>query len=137
MEDFSLIHNIEERLSKLNSLSNFQIHNNIEVTQVGAGKARGIMRAEDFHLNPYGIIHGGAMFSLADTVAGATLMYVDKQISTVTASVNYTAPGLITDEIIADSEIIKDGRTISVVDIVIRNQEDKVLLSGQFTFYKS
>ena len=134
MEDFSLIHNIEERLSKLNSLSNFQIHNNIEV---GAGKARGIMRAEDFHLNPYGIIHGGAMFSLADTVAGATLMYVDKQISTVTASVNYTAPGLITDEIIADSEIIKDGRTISVVDIVIRNQEDKVLLSGQFTFYKS
>lgn len=127
----------QKRLEKLNGLSLYQIHNNIEVIHLEKGHAKGILRAEDFHLNPYGIIHGGAMFSLADTVAGATLMYLDKQISTVTASVNYTAPGLITDEIIAESRVIKDGRTISVVDLVIRNQEEKVLLSGQFTFYKS
>ena len=132
-----MVERVQERLRKLNDLSNYQIHNKIEMVDLGDGTARGILNSSDVHLNPYGIIHGGAMFGLADTVAGATLMYLDKQISTVTATVNYTAPGLITDQIIADAKVIKDGKTISVVEVKIYNQEDKILLSGQFTFYKS
>ena len=54
----------------VNSPHQFSYENGIVVTCVQPGLARGELRAGPDSINPYGMIHGGAMATLADTVAG-------------------------------------------------------------------
>jgi acyl-CoA thioesterase len=46
---------------------NFAAHNGIEVVEVGKGTATVRMDIGPMHLNSHGTVHGGALFSLADT----------------------------------------------------------------------
>jgi acyl-CoA thioesterase len=46
----------------------FARHLGIEVVEHGAGRARARMEIGPHHLNSAGILHGGAVFSLADAV---------------------------------------------------------------------
>lgn len=54
----------------VNSPHQFSYENGIVVTCVQPGLARGELRAGPDSINPHGMIHGGAMATLADTVAG-------------------------------------------------------------------
>lgn len=43
----------------------------IELVEAGGGRAVGTLQAGDDHVNGLGIVHGGAIFSLADTTFAA------------------------------------------------------------------
>lgn len=43
----------------------------IEIIEAGEGKARGTLQIGEGHLNGVGIVHGGVIFTLADTVLAA------------------------------------------------------------------
>jgi acyl-CoA thioesterase len=42
-------------------------HSGIELVDVGPGKARARMKIDERHRNSHGTVHGGAIFTLADT----------------------------------------------------------------------
>ena len=44
----------------------FAEHCGIELVEVGEGRAKTRMKIEDRHLNGVNVVHGGAIFSLAD-----------------------------------------------------------------------
>src|SRR5262249_34079725 len=44
---------------------------NVEMLEAGNGRATGRLPVEEYHLNSYGTVHGGAVFSLADAVFAA------------------------------------------------------------------
>ncbi len=46
-------------------------HLGIEMLEYGNGKAKAKMEIKDYHLNSAGMLHGGAIFSLADAVFSA------------------------------------------------------------------
>jgi acyl-CoA thioesterase len=46
----------------------FAKHNDVEMLDYGAGKAKARMEVKQHHLNSAGTVHGGAIFSLADAV---------------------------------------------------------------------
>ncbi len=47
---------------------NFSNHVGAELLEVAAGKAKAKMDIKKHHLNSFGIVHGGAIFALADLV---------------------------------------------------------------------
>lgn len=49
----------------------FADHCGIELLEVGAGTARARMKVREWHRNSVGIVHGGAVFTLADFVFAA------------------------------------------------------------------
>lgn len=49
----------------------FAKHLGIEMLEYGGGKAKARMAIKDHHLNSAGMLHGGAIFSLADAVFSA------------------------------------------------------------------
>jgi len=44
----------------------FAKHNGIEIVSIGEGEAVALMQVQDFHLNGADVVHGGAIFTLAD-----------------------------------------------------------------------
>lgn len=62
---------MEQLRTRLNSSSQFLQSNDMQVIEVREGYAKVEMTIDEQILNVHGFVHGGALFSLADTAAGA------------------------------------------------------------------
>ena len=63
--------NMEELKTRLNSDSKYLQSNDMRVVEVKKGYAKVEMIIDEHFLNVHGFVHGGALYSLADTAAGA------------------------------------------------------------------
>ena len=88
--------------------------------------------------NNMNVVHGGYIFGLADTAAGiAALTNVfdtNTSIVTVDANINYFKPGK-GERLVAKASVIKPGRTLSVVEIEIFNDNNDLVAKATMTFY--
>ncbi|MCI0454489.1 MAG: PaaI family thioesterase [Candidatus Dadabacteria bacterium] len=96
----------------------------IEVLEIDEGFARLIMPFHEKLTQPYGIVHGGAIFSLADSaVAVAALSMVEpyKKVLTLEMKINFLDP--VKDGIIeAKARVLRKGRIIPA-EVDITNNE--------------
>ncbi len=96
----------------------------IEVLEIDEGFARLIMPFHKKLTQPYGIVHGGAIFSLADSaVAVAALSMVEpyKKVLTLEMKINFLDP--VKDGIIeAKARVLRKGRIIPA-EVDITNNE--------------
>ena len=78
------------------------------------GAAIAFLDVDDRHLNPNGIVHGGVVFSLADTAMGRATMAVlsDGQIcASIEVSVRYLRP-IAGGRLMATARVLRAGRRI-------------------------
>lgn len=57
-----------ENMIRFFEKDNFSNHVGVELLEVSEGKAKAKMDIKKHHLNSFGIVHGGAIFALADLV---------------------------------------------------------------------
>ena len=88
-------------------------------------------------LNPHGIVHGGALAALADTVGGAaTFAAYRRGCVTVNYSMNFLRPAWGSNrKIRCRAQAVKLGRTLSVFGMSLTDDEGMEVASGNFTFY--
>lgn len=87
------------------------------------------------HLNPYGMVHGGMLYALADSVVGLAVRALgNKKAVTLNADFNYLS-NVSSGKIIATAEKIRAGRTIAVMNSEVRSETGKLLATGTFTYY--
>ena len=79
-------------------------------------------------------VHGGALFSLGDTAAGAASFATGRDSVTLSASINYIKPG-IGGKLIAIAQEISRGRTTGVYEIFIFNDKEVLLCRATFTMF--
>ena len=85
-------------------------------------------------LNPYKIAHGGYIFGLADTCAGALACTNGKEAVTTNASVMYLKP-ISCKRIIAKAKFLKKGKKISNIEVEIVDEKDSLLSKVYFEFF--
>lgn len=86
--------------------------------------------------HPYGIVHGGAIFSLADSaVAMALLGLVEKgeRFTTVEMNINYVS-SFNEGNITAEARIINKGSRIALGDVDIRNDQGDLVAKCLATY---
>ncbi len=93
----------------------------------------GVDRSKDT-LNPNANIHGGLIFSLADTAMGLWVFINGQTGVTANASINYLKKGKGT-KLIATTSCIKKGRTLSVLETKIKDEEDNLIAIATSTYY--
>jgi len=101
----------------------------MEVTEIKKGESKIQMPFRQELTHPYGIMHGGAIASLADSaVAMALISLVDPQdrIATIEFKVNYFVP-INKGELIAHAKIIHKGSKTAVGDVDVTNAEGKLV----------
>lgn len=109
--------------------------NNIKLEELKENYSKISLEIEDKHLNPYGIVHGGILFALADTAMGIAARTKNENILTVNAQIDYLKPAK-TKKLYATASSIKIGHTLSVYKTEITDENDKLIAicTGTFIF---
>ena len=120
-------------------LSPFRDLVGVTFTRVDNGYSHCVLEVDRKLLNPAGIVHGGALYTLADSGMGAALFsFVDEGelFLTVETSVFYfkaVSSGTLTCE----SRVVHKGKRVAVMEAEIRNGEQLVAKAvGTFSIYK-
>ena len=101
------------------------------------GAVVAFLEVDDRHLNPNGIVHGGVVFSLADTAMGRATMAVlsDGQIcASIEVSVRYLRP-ISGGRLVATASVLRAGRRIVHLECSITVDGDDrpvAVLQGSF-----
>ena len=89
------------------------------------------------HLNPYGIVHGGLFYTMADTATGVTAMKYMKDPVTLDSEFHFL--GNVSSEesgvVTARSEVIRAGKHVMWLRARVESEDGKLLAEGTFTYY--
>ncbi len=122
-------------LDILNERSIISENLNLQFISAKDGNSEVKMKIDEKVLNPYRVVHGGAIFSLADSAAGAATMSFNEAYVTMDSYINFIQPG-VGKELIAKAKTIYKGETTCVIEVSVFNSEDVLSAKGMFTMYK-
>lgn len=103
-----------------------------------AEKGRAVFRMEvlDHHKQIHRVVHGGVVAMLADTAGGfASFLAAPKgaRVATIEMKINFLEP-VEKGEIVADARVLRLGRTTSVVDCNVTDQDARLVAKALMTF---
>lgn len=101
----------------------------MEITEIREGESTIQMLFREELTHPYGIVHGGAIASLADSaVAMALIGLVEPKdrITTIEFKINFFVP-ISKGELMASAKIIHKGSKTAVGDVEVVNEEGKLV----------
>jgi acyl-CoA thioesterase len=129
--------NMTKKISKsLKPVNRFCDLIGLQFTEMEKGFCRTELKITDSHLNPYGTLHGGVVYSLADTGMGgalSTLLEEDERCSTLEIKINYLKSmrsGLLS----CDTKVIQKGKNIAFLESEIKNSEGILMATATGTF---
>lgn len=125
---------MEELKARLNSSSMYLQSNDMHVVEVKEGYAKVEMIIDEQILNVHGFVHGGALYSLADTAAGAASFATGRDSVTLSGTINYIKPGK-GGKLIGIAQEISAGRTTGVYEVFIFNDAEVLLSRATFTMF--
>jgi len=108
----------------------------IEVLEIGEGVVRLRMPFSKKLTQPFGMLHGGAIVSLADSAVAkalATMINPDQKISAIEIKCNFLSP-VEEGEIIAEGKIIHKGNRISVGEVNIWDDKERLVAKAMATY---
>lgn len=88
-------------------------------------------------INNYGSLHGGALYSFADIIAGTVACMSGKFCTTVEGNMNYLEPAVSKEYLYCEAKRVRGGNHLVVVKVKIKNDSGKLVDDGSFTFYRS
>ncbi|WP_297720974.1 PaaI family thioesterase [Intestinimonas sp.] len=116
----------------------FSSYNHIQITELYEdGTAVGALTVHPDSLNPYGIVHGGCLATLADTVGGSgVLAATGRPCVTVNYAFNFLRPAKGENRhIFCRAQPEKLGQTLCVYHLVLTDDNGVEVANGNFTFY--
>ncbi len=115
--------------------SGYPRHLSMRVVDVTLDTSRVELDIAPFHLQPFGIVHGGVIATLVDTAtfwAGFGLLAEDAGLVNVDLKVNYLQTAS-KGRLIATGRCIRAGRTVSYAEAYVRTEDDKLIAHGTST----
>lgn len=124
-----------DRMKEAAARNPFAVYIGMELLDGTEGYARARIRLKPQLENVYGGMHGGCVFSLADTVAGIAAASYGDWVTTLDASVNYMRPVINTEYLYCEAKVQRSGAKISVVRTQLLDDGGRLLADGSFTYY--
>ena len=112
----------------------FVHNNNMEVVEVGEDYAVMEATITDESKNLYGIVHGGFIFGLADSVCGLACFATGRTAVTVDANINYFHSAK-SGKLKAVAKGIKVGKNISTYEARIYDESENLIAISNVNYY--
>lgn len=106
----------------------------ISLTYLGPGVVGLKMRAGRKFTTIRGRLHGGISATLADTAMGWAIITLGRTSVTVDMYMNYFAPSLGENELIAEASIIHSGKRTVVAEATVFNAKGELIAKSRGTF---
>ena len=123
------------RLKELKLRTNsFSDHNSMRIESAGPGHVVYALDIRPESLNPYGMVHGGALYTLADNAGGAAVHSDGRHYVTQTGNLHFLdnrAQGVIR----AAGHVRHRGRSTALVQVDVTDEAGTLLATGEFTYF--
>lgn len=123
-----------EELNKRERANGFAIHNHIERVLAERDHAVFRLNIRPESKNPYGMVHGGAIYTMADNATGVAAHTDGRSYVTQTSSLHFLR-NQSEGEIFADARVRHRGRSTCLVAVDILGKDETLLATGEFTFF--
>lgn len=128
MED--LLKETQARLAR----NAFAQYNHMELESVRPDRAVFRLEIRPESQNPYGMVHGGALYTMADNAAGTAAHTDGRAYVTQTSSLHFLrnqAAGTIR----AEGRVRHRGKSTCLAEVDIMGRDGTLLATGEFTFF--
>ncbi|MBE6995264.1 MAG: PaaI family thioesterase [Ruminococcaceae bacterium] len=125
---------LEKEARELQSANGFAKHNFIEGEAVSPDEAVFTLEIRPESRNPYGVVHGGALYGLADNAAGFAAHTDGRFYVTQTGSLHFLR-AQTEGTVRAHARVRHRGRTTCLISVDILGEGDKLLATGEYTFF--
>jgi len=108
----------------------------MELIEIKKGWAKVRLPIEEKLTNAIGLVHGGAIFSSADSAVGMALIGMinrNENISTLEMKINYMKP-VNGREMVAEARIIHRGSQSAIGDVEVRDEDRNLVSKGLATY---
>ncbi len=107
----------------------------IELLDIQKGFIKSRLWVTQEVLNPYGSVHGGCLYSLADITAGLAASTYNVYSSTIDGHMEYVLPAMNTEFIICEAREIHQGLHVSLYEAWLYDDKNQLVDKAGFTFY--
>ena len=125
---------LEQQVYERVKRNGFMVYNHIEMETVGPDSAVFKLDIRPESRNVYGMVHGGALYTLADNAAGSAVHTDGRRYVTQSGSMNFLrnqAAGTIR----AEARVRHRGRATSLVEVDITGEDGILLATGEYSFF--
>lgn len=91
-------------------------------------------KVTDDSLNPYGMVHGGFLFGLADTVSGAAAATSGRKAVTLSSHIEYLH-ACHGSKIKAVAESVKVGKSVSVYEVSLYDEKEVMVAKATVDYF--
>ena len=112
----------------------FATYNHIEMVMVEEDHAVFRLNIKPESKNSYGMVHGGAIYAMADNATGAAAHTDGRNYVTQTSALHFLR-NQPEGEIQADARVRHRGRSTCLVTVDILGEDETLLATGEFTFF--
>ena len=116
---------VENIHSKITSYHPFINLIGLKITKCAEGCSRCEIEIFEDHFNPHKVVHGGVLFSMADTGMGMalyTILSAQQQCATIELKINFFKP-VTFGILICETRVIHPGKNIAVLESEIYNEQ--------------
>ena len=114
-------------------------HVGMRIDDVAPGHARCSLDVQDFHANGTGVVHGGVLFTLADTAMGAALissLEPGEICATIEIKIGYFKP-VFEGAVVCTATLVNKGKSIASLEASIHQGDVLVSkASGTFSIFR-
>ena len=107
----------------------------IAIAELSENEAILTMPVATEHTNLFGVAHGGALASLADTAMGVACATTGKKVLTIDMNMNFIRSALVDTPLKAVGRVIHNGRHTLVAEAEIVDGAGQLLLKSRGTFF--
>ena len=111
----------------------------LEFTQCEGGFSRGVLEVDERHLNPHNVVHGGVIYSMADTGMGGAVyscLNEGELCATVEIKIVYMVP-VSSGSLTCDTRVVHRGKRIALLESEVKNGERLVAkATGTYSLFK-
>ena len=125
----------EERRNHRALRNPFMDHNFVTLTETDENRAVCTLEIRPESRNPYGYAHGGAIYTIADDVAGYAAHADGGYYVTQSSSMYFTgnqAAGVLT----GTADVRHRGRRTCVIDVRVTGENGKLIATGTFDYFR-
>ena len=126
-----------EKAKEFFAADSFARENGMELVAVSSGRATVSMKVSDRHLNSHGTVHGGALFTLADTAFAIASNSHGIPAAAINAHISYLTAareGILTAEA---EEFTKNPKLASYTVVITDDEERRIAIFQGMVFRKA
>ena len=113
----------------------FMQYNHILVKEIHLGWAVTELTVSKNNINPFGFVHGGALYTMCDCACGIAARSDGRRYVTMASSFNFLHSAQEGEVVRAESRVRRRGRSTCYVDVDVTDSQGQLLASGNFTFH--